>query len=174
MKSALQRVKIVAGIVLGLFAFAPAVRAAEKHSLPAMTDEKTPPPAIVLALQAATKDLQMPSETDAPFEVVFFALENGETEMTPAQIAKLAGAPNEAEIETRDLDDFFDAAATEEDWMDDEEKASAARFAALLEVLKTQLKDAQVVLWGDAEKHVAIIGQCENGLAGVTTLIVET
>ncbi|HEX9998224.1 MAG TPA: nuclease A inhibitor family protein [Abditibacterium sp.] len=139
-----------------------------------MTDEKTPPPAIVLALQKATKDLQMPSETDAPFEVVFFAVEDGETEMTPAQIAKLAGAPDEIEVETRDLDEFFEEAATEEDWMDDEEKATAARFAALLEVLKTELKDAQVVVWGDAEKHVAIIGKCENGLAGVTTIVVET
>ncbi|PQV63864.1 Nuclease A inhibitor-like protein [Abditibacterium utsteinense] len=136
-------------------------------------------PAIVLALEAAIDGLQMPSETDAPFQIVFFEIAADELaaapqKMTPAQLAKLAGAPEDAEIEMRDLDAFFKVATTEEEWMNEEEKATVARFAALLQTLKTELKDAQIVVWGDAEKQVAIIGGCDGGAAGVTTFVVET
>ncbi len=139
----------------------------------AMTLEKPEKPAVVLALENAVEGLEMPSETDAPFKVVFFEMP-AESAITPAQIAKLAGAPEDAEVETHELAEFFDAAATEEEWMNDEEKATAKRFASLLETLKAQLKDIQVVVWGDAEKQVAIIGKCAGGAAGVTTLVVET
>jgi hypothetical protein len=158
-----------------------------------MTEPAAPSAAIFAQLEAATQDLQMPSETDAPFRVVFYPLDaksapaepKPETEtalvvaqtaskITPELIAKLAGAPAEAELETRDLDEFFSAAATVEDWMEDEEKATAERFAALLETLKKLLKNPQVVVWGEAEKQVAIIGEVEGGLAGVLTVVVET
>ena len=135
---------------------------------PAMTKK----PAIVAFLEKATENLEMPSETDAPFRVVFYALES--EKLLPAEIAKLADAPADAEIETRELKDFFESAAREEHWMNDEEKALAKRFAALVEVLQTQLKDVQVVLWGENEKQVAIIGKCEGGFAGLLTVVVET
>ena len=167
-----------------LFALAP--RAAATENNPAMTDEQITRPAIVLTLEKATEGLLMPSETDAPFEIVFLEIpaepcaETGaETgaepqKMTPAQIARLAGAPDGAAIETRELDAFFAVPARVEEWMNDEEKATAARFAELLETLKNQLEDPQVVLWGDAKKIVAIIGKWQGSAAGVTTLIVET
>ena len=180
MKRALAIAKIVGAAALSL-CFAPAARAAEnlamnpeKTAIEKMPNDEKPQPAVVLALENATKDLQMPSETDAPFEVVFFALENGETEMSPEKLAQLAGAPDDAEIETRELDEFFEAAAAEEDWMNAEEKASAKRFAALLQILKTDLKNVQVLVWGDAEKTVAILGTVEGGIAGVLTIVVET
>ncbi len=163
--------------------------------------------ALVLSLENAVAGLEMPSETDAPFQVVFFpfpvaeaqnadaqiadpplekapqtvpitapnpATKPDEAPLTPAQIAQLVGAPADAKLETRDLDEFFEAATAVEDWMNADEKATAARFAALLQLLKTELKGAQVVVWGEAEKTVAVIGKCEGGAAGVTTLIVET
>ena len=149
-----------------------------------MTDSTASP--VVSELEAATRDLQMPSETDAPFQVVFYPAEAQTAanpqektppevvKITPEAIAKLAGAPADAKVETRDLEDFFAAAATEEDWMEDEEKATAKRFANLVETLKKLLQDPQVVLWGEAKKQVAIVGQVEGGCAGVLTVVVET
>lgn len=142
--------------------------AAENVSSPAMTEK----PAIVAALEKATENLEMPSETDAPFRVVFYALEA--EKLSPAEIAKLVEAPADAEIETRELEDFFEVAAREAEWMNDDEKSVAKQFAALLETLKTELKDVQVVVWGESEKQVAIIGKCEGGFAGILTLVVET
>ena len=217
MKSATGTAKTAIFVSLCLLALAGKARAAiEPPQIAPDTAPQTAPndsamsakPAIVSLLEAAVDGLEMPSETDAPFQVVFFesAPEKGaapqkmkdappETtpgkpapekplapqkmtdapqKMTAEQCAKLAGAPDDAEIETRDLDEFFEVAATEEEWMNDEERALAQRFAALLKTLKTQLKDAQVIVWGDAEKKVAIIGTCEGGAAGVTTIVVET
>lgn len=149
---------------------ASAAPALAKENAPetAMTEK----PAIVQKLEAATQDLQMPSETDAPFRVAFYALEA--EKLSPAEIAKLAEAPADAAIEARELDEFFEAAATQEEWMNDEEIATAQRFAALLETLQTELKDVQVVLWGENELQVAIIGRCEGGFAGLLTFVVET
>ncbi len=139
-----------------------------KDNATAMTEK----PAIVQTLETATQDLQMPSETDAPFRVVFYALES--EKLSPAEIAKLAEAPADAAIETRELDEFFEAAATIEEWMNEAEIATAQRFAALVELLKTELKDVQVVVWGENELQVAIIGKGEGGFAGLLTMIVET
>jgi hypothetical protein len=138
----------------------------------ASTISMTEKPAIVATLEKATENLQMPSETDAPFRVVFYALDT--EELSPAEIAELAGAPEDAEIETRNVDEFFEAVATEEEWMNDEERAVAKRFAALLETLVSELKDVQVVLWGENELQVAIIGKCDGGFAGLLTIVVET
>lgn len=178
MKSARRATRILSGVLLCQLPVASRVRAAENIAPPVsispMTDESTPQPAIVVALQKATEGLLMPSETDAPFQIVFFALETGPQSLSMEQIAKQTGAPDDAKIETRDLSEFFAPAATIENWMNDDEKATAQRFASLLEILQTQLQKAQVLVWGDAEKRVAIIGKTEGGLAGVTTLIVET
>ncbi len=178
MKSARHIARVASGVLLCLLALASAARAVENPPPDApdlaMTAEKTPPPAIVLALQKATDGLQMPSETDAPFKVIYFEREAGAKAASVEELAQLAGAPADSKIETRDLSEFFEVAATIEDWMNEDEKATAQRFADLLEILKTQLKDAQVLVWGDAEKTVAILGEAEGGLAGVTTLVVET
>lgn len=189
-------VKVAIGALLCLLVVATRACATETLST-TMTDEKIAKPAVVLRLEAAIKDLQMPSETDAPFEVVFFAVETATDEKPESQpteteekieaeekieggkfsaqkIAELAGAPQDASVETRDLERFFKVATTVEEWMNDEERATAARFAALLKALQAELQEPQVVVWGEAEKRVAIVGKCEGGLAGVTTLIVET
>ena len=153
-----------------LFSLVFAGAAFAKDSPPATAMTEKPP--IVAKLEDATRDLEMPSETDAPFRVVFYALEA--EKLSPAEIAKLAEALEDAEIETRELDEFFEAAAREEEWMNDEELATARRFAALVETLKTELKDVQVVVWGENELQVAIIGKCEGGFAGLLTVVVET
>lgn len=197
MKSVFHAATLWGAMILCFVALVPPARA--DNPTPAMTDQPLPKPAIVVALETATDGLLMPSETDAPFKIIFLAREpqiavaEGKPEAQPeaeakpetevkakakaasvGELARLAGAPQEAAIETRDLDEFFAVATGVEEWMNEEERATAARFAILLGILKTQVKGAQVLVWGEAEKRVAIIGQAEGGLVGVTTLIVET
>lgn len=178
MKSVFQAAVAILGFSLCLGTLSGVARAAVDPPQIVPEPAMTPKPTIVLTLEAAIADLQMSSETDAPFQVVFFEIpaENSPApqKMKPEQWAKLAGAPDDAKIETRDLNEFFEVAAKEEEWMNAEERALAQRFAALLKTLKTELKDAQVIVWGEAEKQVAIIGNCDGGAAGVMTIVVET
>ena len=156
-------------LFLFLLAFAPFCLA--DNPPPAM-NPSPPPPAVALKLEEATRDLTMPSETDAPFQVVYFPSES--EKLTPEEIAKLAGAPVDSQVETRDLTEFFAANATEEDWMNEDEKRVANRLAALRDLLQAELVDVQVVVWGDAQKQVAIIGKTEAHFAGLLTFVVET
>jgi hypothetical protein len=132
-------------------------------------------PAIIATLEKAIEGLEMPSETDAPFQTVWYPLEKAALDgLTPEASAQLAGAPEGAKIETRSLHAFFEDAAGIEDWMNDDEKTSAKRFAELRDTLKNSLEKPQVLLWGDAAKQVLIAGAVEGGLAGLTTKVVET
>jgi len=122
-------------------------------------------------LEAATADLDMPSETDEPFRVFSFD-ESGE--LDKEKLPELLKLKHSKPIEERELDDFFENAATSEDWMEDEEKATAKRFADLRDLLKAELKDVHVYIYGEKEMDAVIIGKTEKGYAGLVTLIVET
>ncbi len=188
LKSARKIAILGVGAALFCLWLSPLARADENGA--AMT-EKQGKPAIVDALEKATEGLQMMSETDAPFAVVYFerkpteatktddvTADDAKTEadavLSAQELARLVGAPDDAKIETRDLAEFFAASATVKDWMNAEEKATAGRFADLLKILQTELKNVQVLVWGEMEKQVAILGEVEGGVAGLTTLIVET
>lgn len=136
-------------------------------------DENAPP--IVLKLRELTRDLQMPSETDAPFRAFFWAVEDeNEDDLTPAIIAQKAKIEATEPIEERNLDEFFEAVATEEEWMDDEQKANASRFAVLRDFLKTELENVKIYAFGERKIEIVVVGQFEDGWAGLLTLVVET
>lgn len=160
-------------LLLCLFGAAPVWAAENPPPAPIMIPSP-PAPAIALKLEEATRDLTMPSETDAPFRVVYFA--SDAPSLAPDEIAKLAGAPADATVETRELSEFFQACATEEGWMDDDEKRVALRLAALRDLLLSDLVGVQVVMWGESQKQVAIIGKTpdEDYFAGLLTFVVET
>lgn len=177
MKRAPLAFPLTAVFSLALLAFAAPlvpVWAAEPPSpSPAMNPSPNPSPPVVQTLETAARDLLMPSETDAPFRAFFVPLPDAQN-LEPVQLGQLAGAPDGTDVETRELDAFFAPATQVAKWMNADERAQAARFAALLQTIKTNLSEPQVVLWGDAQKQAAIIGRVEGGLAGLLTLVVET
>ncbi|RYX84993.1 hypothetical protein EON83_07020 [bacterium] len=129
---------------------------------------------IVAQLEELVGDLQMPSETDAPIRV-FFSSESIE-EPKPEDYARIAGVEVKEgdEVEIRSLADLLDNPAEEEDWMDDDEKETARRFADLRAFLHANLAEIEVLAWGDTEKQIVVAGRVEGGFAGIVTLVVET
>ncbi len=135
---------------------------------------RAPKPAVVAQLETLVDGLQMPSETDAPIHV--FWTPDAPEEPKAADLARLSGTPIKAgaPVEMRTLSDLLDGPAQEEDWMRDDDKKTARRFAALRAFLEANFAEIEVVAWGDTEKQIVVAGRVEGGYAGFVTLIVET
>ncbi len=136
-----------------------------------LSDATTAPPAIAL-IEADAAGLLMPSETDAPILVKYWASEK--TELLPGDVAALIEQKADAPLETQTVAEFFKNAATIEDWMSDDEKATAQKFQKLIVTLQTQLDNSHVYLFGERERTVVVIGKVKGGFGGVVTLVVET
>lgn len=121
-------------------------------------------------LEAVIADLEMPSETDAPFRAFSLDIQEVEKEKLPELLELKHNEP----IGNRELDEFFENAVEVEDWMEDDEKAVAQRFADLRDLLKKEISEVAVYTFGEREMDVVIIGKVSEGFAGVVTLIVET
>ena len=142
-------------------------------SLPAPPAAMTPEAAALVAkLEAATQGLQMQSETDAPFRAVFWP--SDKATLAPAEIALLAQQKADAIIEVQTVEKFFVNAILIEDWMKDDEKATARKFQKLVEMLGAELESPQVYLIGKVERTVVVVGKIKGGYGGVITLVVET
>jgi hypothetical protein len=72
------------------------------------------------------------------------------------------------------LETFFRPATKGEEWHNEEEKAQAARFQALVKTLKVTLDDVKVFRVGETKVDVHVVGKVEGGYAGLKTLVVET
>jgi hypothetical protein len=122
-------------------------------------------------LKEATDGLLMTSESEYPFEVILW--ESAPLNVTT--ILEKTGHPQDTSVKIVGVDDFFSVATTEEDWHEDEEKATVKRFQNCVNTLKTNLNNLQVYKIGSKEIDVYIIGTTHSGeLAGVSTKVVET
>jgi hypothetical protein len=121
----------------------------------------TDPNAAMEALWQASKGLMMPSEPDAPFEVI--ALEG---EPTPLGLRKLARAPKDATVEEVTLDNLFLSVPS----------ADKGKVQKLRQAIESQLSGVKVYKVGDqAERQVFIVGKACNGQwVGLRTAVVET
>lgn len=119
---------------------------------------------VVEALEKASKGLQMPSESDAPFKAFVWA--NVGPKMTPDRVRELAKADKGTTVETSTLDDLLQTVPSE----------SKDKFDALAATIKQQLSEVKVYKIGDeAEKQVYIVGKTQDGQwAGLQTAVVET
>ena len=129
-------------------------------------------PSALDKLDEATRDLLMPSESDEPFRTVYWPLDKAE--ITPSEVAFYSTENADAPVEIQSVKKFFENAILIEDWMDDEEQATARRFQNLVEIINAELENPRVYLVGERERTAAVIGQVAGGFAGVVTLVVET
>jgi hypothetical protein len=132
---------------------------------------QTPENALLHALESATQELLYISETDASLVPFFWP---GEAPLTPEVVKEKAALHAEAPLEEQTIDEFFEPVTTVEEWMNDEEKAEAARFGALRELLEAKLQNLQVFRAGETKLRVFFVGETEGGYAGVETEVVET
>jgi hypothetical protein len=123
-------------------------------------------------LQEATDGLLWMSESDYPFEVVYW---QARSSITPQELLELTHHPPDTSIETVDLDAFFENATQLQDWHGELERETVQRYQHLGETLKTHLSNLQVYRVGNIHLDIYIIGKTTaNELAGIATQAVET
>jgi len=121
-------------------------------------------------LKQATDGLLMMSESEYPFEV--FTWESAPLNVTT--VLEKTGHSQETPVKVVEIDDFFRNSVSEEDWHEDEEKATVKKFQNLVNILKTNLTDLQVYKIGSKEIDVYILGNTPDGIAGISTKVIET
>lgn len=125
-------------------------------------------------LKQTSNSLLMMSESEYPFEVVFWTGQAQET-LTNEKVLQLTNHSPETLIKTVDLDYFFRNCAEEKAWHDETQKQDVQKFQALVQTLKDNLTDIKVYRLGTIEIDVYILGKTSSGdLAGVCTKVVET
>ncbi|MEG4218842.1 nuclease A inhibitor family protein [Microcoleus sp. Pol14C6] len=122
-------------------------------------------------LKQASEGLLFGSETDAPFKVISWPIQE---ELTPAKLLQLTNHPPDAPLEIVSVEEFFDVANAEEDWHDEEERETVQRFQNLVSILKQNLSQLQVYRVGSVDIDAYIVGVTPGGLAGLSTKLVET
>ncbi len=121
-------------------------------------------------LKQATDGLLMMSESECPFEV--FTWES--TALNEATLLEKTGHCQGTPVKLVEIDNFFKNSVSEEDWHEDEEKATVKKFKNLVNVLKTNLTNLQGYKIGSKEVDVYILGNTPDGIAGISTKVVET
>lgn len=121
-------------------------------------------------LKQNTEGLMMTSESEYPFEV--FAWKSAPLNLTT--VLEKTSHSQETPVEVVGVDDFFRNSVSEEDWHEDEEKATVKKFQNLVNTLKTNLNNLQVYKIGSKEIDVYILGTTNDGIAGISTKVIET
>lgn len=135
---------------------------------PAMTDS----PALNV-LKKAAQGLTYPSETDEPFEVFSWGEVAGP--LTDAKLWHLARQRPEARLERVGPDQFFERLTKPRHTASQVNPATAQRFVALLQAIRTELTDVEVIKFGHSEVAIYIIGRTKDGkLVGLRTAATET
>jgi hypothetical protein len=123
-------------------------------------------------IKSAAEGLWYISETDA--EIFPFTGSKADS-VTKETLLQQIGKPPDTPVEERGFDEMFARFIKIEDWFGDEEKATAAKFAALKSLLEKNLKDLKVFKVGQISLDVYFIGlDAEGNLAGIQTKAVET
>ncbi len=132
------------------------------------------PEALLEQLHEATADLLYPSETDAHFEP--FLWQNiKDSSFSIEKLLLVTRHRKDTPVDGLELTEFFAPVVQEEEWMDDSERETVARFRALQETLENLLADISVYRVGVVKVDVYIVGKTDDGYyAGVSTRLVET
>jgi hypothetical protein len=142
------------------------------------------------ALLAATKDLLMPSETDAKFGFLTGKQLNG-APITEGVLRQQLSGQHDAvlphlmpgsgklstkrQVEVRDASAFFQHIIDGADPADPASMANATRFAALKQTIDAHLTDVKVYRFGTISISTMIVGRTKDGeLAALLTGQVET
>ena len=133
-----------------------------------------PTPPLLETLGKATSGLLFPSESDSPLTPYAFPGAKG-AEPTPATLLAAEHLPSDTPVETITVADLFDPFARAEDGASAEDKAEAARYRAIVELLTRELTDLRVFRVGKIDIDVYILGKDPSGAwLGLKTHVVET
>lgn len=119
-----------------------------------------PTPSIVKTFQKATEGLLFMSESDYPWDVLYWRLPGGNP--SAARVAALAGEDANV-VEERSLEAFFDGAATPQDWHSEEDLLTVQRYQKLIVLLKSKLRSLKVYRFGSIQIHAYVVGVTSAG-----------
>jgi hypothetical protein len=128
---------------------------------------------IIETLLQASAGLLMPSESEYPFESVYWSGQAKE-ELTTQKLLQLTGHPDNSPVETVELDYLFQNVAQEKEWHDEVQKVNVSRFQNLVSTLDNNLSNIKVYRVGTINLDVYIVGRAGSDLAGLSTKVVET
>lgn len=129
---------------------------------------------ITAILQTAIAHLQWVSESEYPFETFYWS---GQvvSELTDKKLLELTQHPTGTNVETQDLDSFFEFVTQPQDWYGDEEIETMKKYQQLVATLKQYLSDLKVHQVGEIELDIYVVGQTpDKNLAGLVTKAIET
>jgi hypothetical protein len=133
-----------------------------------------PTPPLLATLGKATSGLLFPSESDYPLTPYTFAGDKG-AEPTPATLLAAEHLPSDTPVETITVADLFEPFARADDDASAEDKAEAARYRAIVELLSHELTDLRVFRVGKIDIDVYVLGKDPSGAwLGLKTHVVET
>jgi hypothetical protein len=128
---------------------------------------------LVERLKQAAKGVVYSSESDYPFEVIHWT-GNGEP-ITAETIIEKTGTQKDVAVEVIDFSEFFNPEVPDPDWYETQEKAEAARYKNLMEILRHYLSNIHVYRVGEIEVNIYILGESANGdIVGLSTKSIET
>ena len=123
-------------------------------------------------IAAIAENLYYLSETDAeilPFKGTFA------DKVTADELLKQTKHDADVKVAAHNFDEFFERLVKIQDWFGEEEKAAAARFSELKQLLENNLRDLTVFKIGKIRLDVYVVGLgAENILTGIQTKAVET
>ncbi|OCQ88967.1 nuclease [Nostoc sp. MBR 210] len=129
---------------------------------------------VMQKIQQTSHGLLMMSESEYPFEVIFWSGE-GQESLTNQKLLQLTNHPSETSIEIVELDYFFRNCAEAKEWHDEIQQQDVQKFKSLVQILKENLTDIKVYRLGTIDIDVYIIGKTTTGdLAGISTKVIET
>ena len=127
---------------------------------------------IIEQLKQASQGLLWLSESDYPFEIVYWQEENP---TITEKMLQNSQKNSDKTIETISLERFFKNATSERDWHDRAEKEEVDRYKTLVKLLQEKLTDVRVYRVGEIEIDVYILGTTESGaICGLSTKVIET
>ncbi|MCS6906055.1 MAG: nuclease A inhibitor family protein [Bacteroidia bacterium] len=124
-------------------------------------------------LQRLSCDLLLLSETDAPFEIIWFTVEQKDF---LAALKREGLIKRQQEVKEVSLWDFFKNYIEPQDWDTEEDKKIRARFSELYSFFSTHLEQSKVFRVGKIEITIFILGFVPGTqvLLGLKSLLVET
>ncbi|MDY6805699.1 MAG: nuclease A inhibitor family protein [Cyanobacteriota bacterium] len=129
---------------------------------------------IILRLYQSSQNLLWTSESDYPFAVFLWELED-EIELDIPGLLELTQLPPDTPVTAREFDGFFSNAVTSKDWHEEEEEEEVKRYQNLVAILRECLRDLRVYKVGEITVDVYIVGTTPAGdWAGLSTVSIET
>ena len=133
--------------------------------------EPTPP--LYERIAPLLEDLLYPSESDEPVEFLSLPWE-GKEEVTFQKFSELLSLPTADDMVEDKPERFWSLVTFDQEWYGEEEKARTARFMELKRVLEDNLTHFQYFEVGEVEVVLYLVGQLDQRIMGVKTMVVRT